>query len=406
MAESDIEWLRCPCCGRKGSSWNPVTGCDTVSPGCDYCYARTMAKRLKGMGQPRYQLDGRPPTSGPGFGVQEHPDLLTLPLSWRQHRRVFPTSMSDLFHPRVSDDFIARVFATMALTHRHTYVSTTKRAARMDSLLNRAGFVDAVAEHASALIGSRAWKRWQLDLGGQRLAGDSGLGGGWTGSGGEWRPPWPLPNVWLGVSVEDQQRADERIPRLLRTPAAVRWISAEPLLGPIDLAGYLPRPAGAAWFPVECRHGYDGCPICDRALAPADALSWIVVGGESGHNARPMHPKWARSLRDQAVAAGAPFFYKQSGSHAVVTVEDAPDFAGGRAYRDPKGGRSAAIIREEGGPFRTGTTRPLRAGDRTRRLTMLDDDTAAIRVTGHGGRLLDGQEWNESPAAPVAVVAA
>ena len=159
MAESNIEWLRCPCCGRKGSSWNPVTGCDTVSPGCENCYARDLAKRWKAARQPRYQTDGHPVTSGPGFGVQMHPDLLALPLSWKAHRRIFPTSMSDLFHPRVSDDFIARAFATMALTHRHTYVSTTKRAPRMESLLNQAGFVDAVAEHATDLISSRPWKR-------------------------------------------------------------------------------------------------------------------------------------------------------------------------------------------------------------------------------------------------------
>lgn len=379
MAESDIEWLRCPCCGRKGSSWNPVTGCDTVSPGCDNCYARSMSRRLKAMGQDRYQLDGHPVTSGPGFGLQMHPDLVTLPLSWRAHRRVFPTSMSDLFHARVSDDFIARVFAVMALTARHTYVSTTKRAPRMQALLSQAGFVDAVAEHATRLIGSFPWRRWQLDLGGARLAGDSGLGGGWTvtetASGAEWRPPWPLPNVWLGVSVEDQKRADERIPRLLATPAAVRWISAEPLLELIRL---------------------------DPQWLTSPGLDWIVVGGESGHNARPMHPAWARSLRDQAVEAGVPFFYKQTGSWVPSTVEDSPGFTGGRSFKDPRGGRSAAVIREPGAAFRTGAMRTLRAGDETQRLIMLDDDTIAVRMPGHGGRQLDGREWNESPAAAVA----
>jgi len=137
---------------------------------------------------------------------------------------------------------------------------------------------------------------------------------------------WPaaLPAVWLGVSVEDQKWADIRIPALLETPAAVRWLSCEPLLGPIDLAGYLPRPADAKWYPVECRHGHAGCPICDRTLAPADGIGWVVTGGESGPGARPMHPSWARSLRDQCLAAGVPYLFKQWGEWAPAVDLD-PD---------------------------------------------------------------------------------
>lgn len=368
MAESDIEWLRCPCCGRKGCSWNPVTGCDKVSAGCDSCYALTMARRLKAMGSARYQLDGDPRTSGPGFGVQTHPDLLTLPLGWREHRRIFITSMSDLFHPRVSDDFIARVFATMALSGRHTYVSTTKRAKRMAALLTRPGFVDAVAEHASDLIGSRSWRRWQLDLGGQRLAGDSGLGGGWTvtptRSGNEWRPVWPLPNVWLGVSVEDQATADERIALLARTPAAVRWVSAEPLLGPVSVAGWL----GSYCPDPQCG---DSTWDHDCQLGPS-RLDWVVVGGESGTRARPMEPAWARSLRDQCTTAGVAFFFKQWGAWA------------------PNGARAIGAVE------RISRGRERMVGNP---VDGWGHREVVERVGGHGGRVLDGRLWDEYPAA-------
>jgi protein gp37 len=122
--------------------------------------------------------------------------------------------------------------------------------------------------------------------------------------------------VWLGVSVEDQAAADLRIPKLLATPAVVRFLSCEPLLGPVDLAGFLPRPAAAPLYPVECRHGDDVCPICDRTMAPDEAVNWIIAGGESGPNARIMEPAWARQLRDQATATGVAFHFKQWGEWA------------------------------------------------------------------------------------------
>lgn len=278
-----IEWT--------DKTWNPVAGCDRVSPGCDNCYALTMAKRLKAMGSPGYDNDGDPRTSGPGFKVTLHPNRLTDPLRWRKPRRVFVDSMGDLFHTDVPDEFIARVFAVMALTSRHTYQLLTKRHARMRTLLSSADFREALAEHTTDLIASTPSSlRRRLQIGPV-----AAFGGAWTvtsspDTGNLWSPPWPLPNVHLGVSVEDQHWADIRIPALLDTPAAVRWISAEPLLGPVDLQPWL--------SPFTTDH----------------PLDWIVCGGESGKGARPMHPQWARGLRDQCATAGVPFLFKQWGA--------------------------------------------------------------------------------------------
>ena len=298
---SAIQWTQ--------ATWNPVTGCDRVSPGCAHCYAAKMAARLKEMGNARYQKDGGS-ASGLGFGVALHPDLLDLPLRWKKPRMIFVNSMSDLFHEEVPDDFIDRVFATMALAPRHTFQVLTKRPTRMHdwSLRTLSG---AQREHLvfdSALLTLRhQWRK----LG--RVA--------WPG--------WPLPNVWLGVSVENQRWADERIPLLLETPAAVRFVSLEPLLGPVDLRCWLP-PFGAGWT--------------DRPN-----LSWAICGGESagpakrrlvewcgctyslgrggrcsplqdcddcggaGWQSKPHALEWVRNIRDQCVAAGVPFFFKQWG---------------------------------------------------------------------------------------------
>jgi protein gp37 len=244
-----IEWTE--------TTWNPVTGCDRVSEGCDKCYALTLAKRLKAMGNVRYQHDGDPRTSGPGFGVAMHEDKLMEPLRWRAPHIVFVNSMSDLFHPKVTTSFIAAVFAVMAATPRHTYQVLTKRPARMASLTRSAGFENTVRRLAPA-------------FGARTLV-------------------WPLPNVWLGVSVENQKRAGERIPRLLAAIAAIRFLSCEPLLGPIELEETVPR------------------------RSDLERISWVIVGGESGAGSRPMDPAWARSLRDQCLDAKIAFFMKQWG---------------------------------------------------------------------------------------------
>ncbi|MFY1625469.1 DUF5131 family protein [Micromonospora sp. WMMD735] len=220
--KSSIEWTE--------ATWNPTTGCDRISRGCDHCYALRLAKRLKAMGSPKYQTDGDARTSGPGFGVAVHPAELALPLRWREPRVVFVNSMSDLFHAKVPFDFVEQVFGVIAATPQHTYQVLTKRASRLAKLAPRL--------------------------------------------------TWPN-NLWMGVSVEDTSEVD-RIDHLRAVPAAVRFISAEPLLGP---------------------------------LAPLDltGIHWLIAGGESGIGARPVNPAWVRNLRDQCQSDAVAFFFKQWG---------------------------------------------------------------------------------------------
>ena len=224
---SAIEWTQ--------ATWNPVTGCDRISPGCQHCYALTLAKRLKAMGQPKYQTDGRPPTSGPGFGVALHPQTLLEPLGWRRPRRIFVCSMADLFHARVPDAFIARVFAVMAATPQHTYQVLTKRPGRMARLLGTDAFPQAVLDRTAAAHGAA-------------------------------NLTWPLPNVWLGTSVEDQQRANQRIPNLLAAPAVIRLLSCEPLLGPVDLGLAICRQTAPAYGRGLNQATVHLAGCCQRAL--------------------------------------------------------------------------------------------------------------------------------------------
>jgi protein gp37 len=221
-AGSAIEWTE--------ATWNPTTGCDRISAGCDNCYALRLAGRLKAMGSGKYQTDGHPVTSGPGFGVAVHAAALDVPRRWAAPRTVFVDSMSDLFHARVPTSFVRDVFDVIADTPRHTYQLLTKRSRRL-----------------------------------ARLAAEL---------------PWPA-NLWMGVSVEDPA-ALYRVADLRAVPAAVRFLSCEPLLAALD--------------------GLD--------LA---GIGWVIAGGESGPAARPVEPDWVRQLRDQAVVAGVPFFFKQWG---------------------------------------------------------------------------------------------
>lgn len=245
MSTTSIEWTE--------KTWNPVTGCTKVSPGCDHCYAEGIARRFTGKAFPN------------GFDVTLRPERLTTPLSWRKPARVFVNSMSDLFHDDVPDEYIARVWAVMAATPQHTYQVLTKRHGRMRSLLSSAAFKTAV--------------------GVQFVFGPDVPDNARTGL------AWPLPNVWLGVSAEDQKRANLRIPALLDTPAAVRFVSAEPLLGPVDLEDVL-----------------------NRFELSNVGLHWVIVGGESGPGARPMDIPWARRLVDQCHTANIACFVKQLGS--------------------------------------------------------------------------------------------
>jgi len=325
-SETSIEWTN--------ASWNPTTGCDRVSPGCDHCYALTLAKRLKGMGAAHYQNDGDPSTSGPGFASTMHPDSLGWPLKRRKPTKIFVNSMSDLFHDDVTVEFIARVFAVMAVTPRHTYQILTKRHARLRSLLGGQGRVEFLLWYSQAL--------------GELLATYPGL---------DREPPvWPLPNVHLGVSVEDQKWADIRVPALLATPAAVRFLSMEPLLGPVDLGHML-------------------------ALDEFDrGIGWVIVGGESGSGARPMHPDWVRLIRDQCQAAGVPVFFKQFGEWAPVPS--------GEARLTDRWVNRDGSTREVAGA----TSATVFAG------------AQVMRKVGKkaAGRTLDGRVWSEFPAAATA----
>jgi protein gp37 len=279
-----IEWTE--------ATWNPTTGCDRISPGCDNCYALTLAKRLKAMGSAKYQLDGDPRTSGPGFGVTVHDRALAEPLGWRTPRRVFVNSMSDLGHARIPRSALARTWAVMALTARHQFQVLTKRPKRLATVLSDPSFARDVAHEATEIIGQTPphLGRWRLDLGGARLAGDSGLGDEWTvetsGSDGTgpdnlWRPPWPLPNVWVGTSIESDEYC-WRAEQLRRTPAAVRFLSLEPLLGPL--------------------------PSLDLTN-----IDWVIVGGESGPNHRPLNLDWVREIRERCSQHEVALFFKQVG---------------------------------------------------------------------------------------------
>jgi protein gp37 len=292
MMPTEISWTQ--------ETWNPTTGCDRVSPGCDHCYALTLAKRLKGMeagrirkgvlelADAKYQTDGDPKTSGPGFGIAMHGAALNIPFEWTTPRRVFVNSMSDLFHDGVTDDFIACVFAVMAGTRRHTYQVLTKRPTRMRSLVSSDAFRDNVI----------SWLRHWGDEEDARFddMAEEIVDGA-----------WPLPNVHLGTSVEDQKRAGLRVPALLGTPAVVRFLSCEPLLGPVDLDPLWTRNGTLPMAPL--------LPHVDQDTGKVDRpIGWVIVGGESGPGARRMDPAWARRLRESCAAAGVPFHFKQAGT--------------------------------------------------------------------------------------------
>lgn len=349
QADHGISWTE--------ETWNPIRGCSRVSEGCRHCYAERTANRFSGVGEPYEGLvriaNGHPQWTGEVRVIEEH---MLDPLHWKTPRRVFVNSMSDLFHENVSDETIDCIFAVMLLAHWHTFQVLTKRPKRMLEYLisPRLDRVVGKLARAGGMADRRVFRA--LDL--RRRD----------------RVSWdlPLPNVWLGVSVENQAAADERIPLLLQTPAAVRWISAEPLLGPIDptillrkASDFDRRLAGfdhCAGFFTDALAGSNGVAMKDgtcheEPIGAQPSLDWVVVGGESGHGARPMEEAWARSLRDQCVAAGVAFHFKQWGEWLPAMCDGAP------------------------GDYQqlNASDNPIRVGKRK------------------AGRLLDGRTWDEFP---------
>lgn len=309
---SAIEWT--------DATWNPTVGCTKVSPECANCYAILFAERLAAAGHKVYQgltkrlgdhrrfhRDGadRPtPARGPAnwTGIaRPNPAALTLPLSWKKPRRVFVDSMSDLFHEGISFSFVASVFGVMAMSPQHTHIVLTKRPEQALAFFGWLG--NNPIQRFVRLFDSLRWMPLDTD---QRKLIDSPR---W-----ELLDVWPLPNVQLGVSVGDQETADVRIPLLLRCHAAVRIVSYEPALGPVDFE---------SWLYGECGHPCDeyleaGTCLCTEKRPPNPHLDGVIMGGESDGSRqqppRPMHPDWARSTRDACARAGVPFFFKQWGA--------------------------------------------------------------------------------------------
>lgn len=362
MAETThIEWT--------DATWNIITGCTLVDEGCRHCYAaRLAATRLthhpSRQGLARLNAQGEAKFTGE---VRFNDQWLNQPLRWTKPRRIFVCAHGDLFHESVPDEWIDKVFAIMALAPQHTFQVLTKRP-------------DRIRRYLAAPIGGTTRSNWITAAIGQQ-----------TGQSSVKPFTWPLTNVWLGTSISDQPSADLRIPDLLATPAAVRFLSAEPLLGPVDLwrwIGVHQHPDNNVVDPLV-RDAIEAMIKAARQKYREDtgssSIDWIIVGGESGPKARPMHPDWARSLRDQCTTAGAAFFFKQWGEWVsglqmagVTAISSAPAKDGNFAHphrRRVHGG-------ELDGEFFEG----------------LPDQHNIIRTgKARAGRLLDGQEWSQMP---------
>lgn len=348
-------------------TWNPIIGCSKTSPGCQNCYAERMARRLVSMGQENYRgLLADYTTTVGGWNGQTRfvESALEQPLHWKTPRKVFVCSMGDLFHESVPFEWIDRVFATMALCPQHTFQVLTKRAERMEEYLTEyhpnwdeaLGWLDD--RHNDICIDGTA-------LDSQRDICD------------EWHTvakQWPLPNVWLGVTVENQEQADKRIHHLLRCPAAVRFISVEPMLGPVDLMDIVIHEGSG-------EHHIDSLfmDAFEREEFPDEhTIDWVICGGESGTGARPMHPDWVRSLRDQCIAAGVPFHFKSWGEWAEWD----------QLPQQISAHQSSPVVWMAGNGICSHTMKTIN----------YQDEVQLYRVGKHlSGRLLDGHEWLQFP---------
>ncbi|MBV8664648.1 MAG: phage Gp37/Gp68 family protein [Hyphomicrobiales bacterium] len=305
--KSAIEWT--------DATWNPIVGCSVVSPGCTNCYAMKMAYRIRAAsevkdgashycGTIRLHENGMPIWTGKVALGPDH--ILTAPLRWKRPRKIFVNSMGDLFHESIPDEWIDRVFAVMALAPQHTFQVLTKRSTRMRAYLTANGLVDSVCAQLLAIEEAHESHKddWTHRVGVDAFATRFNLENGYP------NPSWPLPNVWLGVSAEDQRRADERIPDLLATPAAVRFVSAEPLLGPIDFTSPLYIGEGGITMRGYLRNRGEA----DDFHFHAAKLDQVILGGESGPGARYCWVPRVRAIVKQCLAAGTAVYVKQLGA--------------------------------------------------------------------------------------------
>lgn len=339
--KTKIEWT--------DATWNPIRGCSRVSDGCRHCYAEGQAARIilmdrgRGVAEGDGAYDGLLAKGGQWNGkIKVVVDAMEQPLRWSKPRFIFVTSMSDLFHENVPADVIDRVFAIMALAPQHTFQILTKRPERMIEYMQ--GLQAAADDWAPKTVDGVFTPTNVLNIRYlHRKMGATGFP----------RVAWPLPNVWIGVSVENQEAADERIPLLLKVPAAVRWLSMEPLLGPVDVRAWL-----------------------------GTGIDWVVAGGESGPQARPMHPQWPREIRDQCAAANVPFLMKQWGEW--VNPLDGP--TEGVNYRRAR----RAIVTTDG------TAREAAAGE----VASIGESLMCRVGKKQTGRLIDGVMHDTYPTAP------
>jgi len=375
--KTKIEWT-----GPGGKTWNPLAGCSVMSPGCKNCYAANMARRLEAMADAHLARTGEP---GPldhyrgtttsvvkpertiplwtGAVHLASQNILLAPLRWPKATTIFVNSMSDLFHENVTDEQIDQIFAVMALCPQHTFQILTKREKRMRRYIENASLA------LDASLGSKI----------SSIAATLPLK--------DRKYQWPLPNVWLGVSVEDQARADERISWLLGTPAAARFLSCEPLLGPVSLRRVPfidgdPKNARDALtgfsYMFAKGEGARADQIIEFQTPRMPSIDWVIVGGESGPEARPMHPDWARQLRDECVAAGVPFFFKQWGAWAPYPMDGSS--------------REWMILDSGGGLDLPDHRTPDESGG----------ECAVVHLgKAAAGRTLDGQIWDQMPAGAV-----
>jgi len=312
-----IEWTHIP--GFKGETWNPIVGCSLASPGCTNCYAMRVAnRRLDGNPKaPQYAgttkiVNGQPVWSGK---IMWHGPALLKPLQWKKPRAIFVNSMGDLFHESVPDELIHKVFAVATMCQHHKFIILTKRAHRMRQYIENGLFAGVTLKGINKAVHSDDFTKFKEH---RQL---------WP-----FTFQWPLPNVWLGVSVEDQKRAEERIPHLLSTPAKVRFLSCEPLIGPVELKNWLPvdlyyncfcehcgRVGSSEFFDFQLNVEYgDGdiiCPDCNKATLANElpGIDWVIAGGESGPGARAPHPEWFKRMQRLCNRAKVPFFFKQWG---------------------------------------------------------------------------------------------